>query len=772
MIDVSESMGEEIVFVKNYVERYVTALSDENTSNRVGLATFNDIASNDTTLVQRLSNVNSFDDEALNNLKLASGLSQEPVLTTVMMRLEDIGDLDRLSPNWRDGVPRQLIVFSDEDSREGNVPANLRLDSPAELRSRVKDLVGGLNNISGPLVEPASSAGSAPTPGAYVDYLDVPFNYVPPAPPVVIHSVLFESGRTDTTGETLDFLAVSSGGSSEIVVDEELQKVIGSSTPDAEKFGILDNVLEQVVAPTYSIYTMTPDVTEGQQGDTTVVDFWVSRSQTGAAGVAKVDLVVDMTPIGGAPASPQFDFFGLPQSVAFAPGETSVQISVEILGDFEIESDEVISVSLANVRGLDDSALVANVAAAKATVRILDDDAPFTFVGTDEAEEILGSGRNDSLDGRGGDDTITSFSGNDTVLGGTGDDEISGGENEDSLSGNEGLDTISGDDGNDRVSGGPGMDRVTGGAGNDTISGDAGDDRLAGNGGFDQIDGGTGDDQLWGGKDDDILVGGPEQLVAIEDTDADTISGDAGNDSLVGGAGPDRIKGGSGKDTIDAGAGNDVVAGGDGADDISAGPDEDRVWGGKDGDKITGGTEDDFLSGDAGPDTIDGGDGADTIHGGNGDDRLKGGPGPDEIVGGMHADVISGGSGSDDLSGSGGDDRIWGGKHGDLIEGGSGNDTLYGDADGDTIVGGAGNDEMIGGGGADVFLFDAARSDQGRDTIRDFSPIDTIRISNATMNDIEVRQDGNVTIFELDRTEVVLKGRDVPQVNEIVFEFV
>ncbi|MEM9222373.1 MAG: M10 family metallopeptidase C-terminal domain-containing protein [Pseudomonadota bacterium] len=112
---------------------------------------------------------------------------------------------------------------------------------------------------------------------------------------------------------------------------------------------------------------------------------------------------------------------------------------------------------------------------------------------------------------------------------------------------------------------------------------------------------------------------------------------------------------------------------------------------------------DDVLDGTKNRDLIVGLTGDDTAFGFNGDDILIGGEGNDHLLAGNGNDFLTGGSGRDRLNG------------------GQGHDTLSGDDGDDGIVGGRGNDLLIGGGGDDKFRFNPHRSDEGHDTIKDFT---------------------------------------------------
>lgn len=111
-------------------------------------------------------------------------------------------------------------------------------------------------------------------------------------------------------------------------------------------------------------------------------------------------------------------------------------------------------------------------------------------------------------------------------------------------------------------------------------------------------------------------------------------------------------------------------------------------------------------------DVIKGDGEANRLEGLNGNDRIKGRGGDDSIDGGAGRDRLDGGSGAD---------FVFGGIGNDIIRGGSGDDSLFGGDGVDVLTGGPGTDAMTGGIGADVFVLDATPSDQGPDTVTDFS---------------------------------------------------
>ena len=100
------------------------------------------------------------------------------------------------------------------------------------------------------------------------------------------------------------------------------------------------------------------------------------------------------------------------------------------------------------------------------------------ILGTNEADDILGTKHNDIIFGLRGNDRILSGDGNDTVFGNRGNDWIDGGKGNDSLFGDRGNDALIGGDGNDDLHGGRGRDLLLGGAGKDELDGGQGNDKF------------------------------------------------------------------------------------------------------------------------------------------------------------------------------------------------------------------------------------------------------------------------------------------------------
>ncbi len=179
----------------------------------------------------------------------------------------------------------------------------------------------------------------------------------------------------------------------------------------------------------------------------------------------------------------------------------------------------------------------------------------------------------------------------------------------------------------------------------DSITGDGNNNWFRGHGGDDTLNGGGGNDTLVGEDGDDVLNGGAGADVAefwINRADA-TITQVGGNVTVVSSLGTDVL---TGVETLRFND-QDVIINASGA---TAGPDT--------------------LTGTAGDDSIDGLGGNDSISGLGGNDDLRGSGGNDTLLGGNGRDTLRGGEGNDLLN-PGDNDQDW-----DLLEPGAGNDTV------------------------------------------------------------------------------------------------
>lgn len=245
------------------------------------------------------------------------------------------------------------------------------------------------------------------------------------------------------------------------------------------------------------------------------------------------------------------------------------------------------------------------------------------FMGTNNADHVVGSARADTLYGANGNDLLEGAAGDDSLVGGAGADTLRGGAGNDTLSGESGTNQIFGDDGDDLIIGGSGFDFIGGGDGNDSIMGGDGSDTIWGGYGNDTLDGGSGNDSIFASEGSNLVVAGDGN---------DTIAGGVGSDTILGISGLNELYGNDGNDSIEGGISNDLIGGGSGNDTIRGGDGSDTIWGGLGNDNIGGGAGRDVIYASSGSDTIWGGNGSDTIYAGTGRDLLVGGSGADVFV--------------------------------------------------------------------------------------------------------------------------------------------
>ena len=153
----------------------------------------------------------------------------------------------------------------------------------------------------------------------------------------------------------------------------------------------------------------------------------------------------------------------------------------------------------------------------------------------------------------------------------------------------------------------------------------------------------------------------------------------------------------------------------------------DRIYALGGGDVIAGMAGDDYLDGGNDDDTLEGGDGKDSLIGGDGDDYLY-----------DHNRVTSGDSAADYLDGGAGDDHLYGLDSTDTLIGGAGNDTLSGQSE--FMEGGSGDDSISCDyrGNKSVITLNG---DEGNDTITFY------RNSNETTSCILNGDAGNDTLY-------------------------
>ncbi|MBL9122456.1 MAG: hypothetical protein JNG90_02410 [Planctomycetaceae bacterium] len=171
---------------------------------------------------------------------------------------------------------------------------------------------------------------------------------------------------TFAPGETVKKILVSVLGDTRDDADSETFSVVLSNPAEDPNWSIDQGTATAQIAdddPEPSISIADPaDVTEGNLGTTAVI-FVVTLSNP-----SDQTVTVDYTTVAGA-ALPGTDFTASSGTLTFAPGVTSLPITINVLGDTLDEPLEAFSVQLSNPTG------GAALAKDTGTVKILDDDA-------------------------------------------------------------------------------------------------------------------------------------------------------------------------------------------------------------------------------------------------------------------------------------------------------------------------------------------------------------------------------------------------------------
>ena len=195
------------------------------------------------------------------------------------------------------------------------------------------------------------------------------------------------------------------------------------------------NIADNDTQPTVSISDVS--INEGDSG-TTNATFAVTLSNPSTQ-----TITFDYATADGTATIANNDYTKVDKTtLTFAPGETTKNVTVGILGDTIVEPDDTFKVDLSNPTN-------ATLSIAKsATGNILNDDTlvlPVNITGTPQADNLVGTAGNDTIFGFAGNDTLYGDAGNDTIFGGAGVDLLFGGAGKDVFGFNnptEGIDKI------------------------------------------------------------------------------------------------------------------------------------------------------------------------------------------------------------------------------------------------------------------------------------------------------------------------------------------
>jgi Ca2+-binding RTX toxin-like protein len=334
-----------------------------------------------------------------------------------------------------------------------------------------------------------------------------------------------------------------------------------------------------------------------------------------------------------------------------------------------------------------------------------------TFIGTNNADLLVGTAFDDVISGLDGGDLIDDGgSGADELIGGRGNDSFFVRDSRGSVVefADEGYDVVNttlaayalsanverliyvgggnfigtGNALDNTIDSGAGNDSLAGGAGNDLIRSGSGDDLIDGQSGLDTMIGGSGDDRYYVDSTGDSVIENagegidraivaaavslftlPANIEYLHYLGASAFSGygNALDNVMFGGSGDDSLFGDLGRDTLIGGAGNDRLYGGTGvANELTGGVGDDRYFLEASGDSVV------ELAGE----------GIDSVYtalasyalAANVENLFYTGTGSfsgfdnalnNIMVGGAGADRFTFGAGSDQIYGGGGDDTYF-----------------------------------------------------------------------------------------------------------------
>ncbi|WP_427162345.1 endonuclease/exonuclease/phosphatase family protein [Aliinostoc sp. HNIBRCY26] len=212
---------------------------------------------------------------------------------------------------------------------------------------------------------------------------------------------------------------------------------------------------------------------------------------------------------------------------------------------------------------------------------------PIIINGTTNADNLIGTDRNEVINGLAGNDFIAGQGGNDSINGGLG--------NGDRLFGGDGNDTIIDPDG---------VFGAHGGLGNDTINVNF---APTWDNNSNSQDAPRSDGKITGGYGDDIItitMNNSRFFLNLKGDEPVSNNTNDGNDIVT-------LLGSYANSAVDLGGGNDIFNGGVGSDSVSGGNGNDTLLGSNGNDLLVGGNGDDILNGGAGINILTGGQGSD-----------------------------------------------------------------------------------------------------------------------------------------------------------------
>jgi len=126
-------------------------------------------------------------------------------------------------------------------------------------------------------------------------------------------------------------------------------------------------------------------------------------------------------------------------SITFAPGETTLSVTIPIVNDGLVEGNETVGLSLINPST---GSILGDQQTARLTIVDNDWQSRINQIGSPGDDTIIGSNGKDLLSGSSGNDTLNGGTGNDALNGNLGNDTLNGGANQDYLAGGAGNDSF------------------------------------------------------------------------------------------------------------------------------------------------------------------------------------------------------------------------------------------------------------------------------------------------------------------------------------------
>ncbi|GIK38685.1 MAG: hypothetical protein BroJett011_25180 [Chloroflexota bacterium] len=323
------------------------------------------------------------------NIRLTSEPTADVTIDLTLSSGECSVDTDPVKldgTNWQTGVTVTVTAVDDPIS-DGPQPCNITTAqtassdpvysntfNPADVTVTVND-----DDVPGvTIVE--SSGGTAVTEGGATDTYTVRLNTIPTATVTIniatggqINPVTALTFAADSTA--LDPQSVTIAATDDTVVEGDHSQVIGHSASGGGYDGVAINDVTAALTDNdlaYAISSGQTTVSEGNSGPT-AISFTLTRSGAVTTTAGSVEFSLG----GTASGSDYNNVSPTPGAVSFSAGQTQQQITLDVLGDFGVEPDETIIVTLSNASAPGSGTATIPTASAQTSITN-DDSAGFT----------------------------------------------------------------------------------------------------------------------------------------------------------------------------------------------------------------------------------------------------------------------------------------------------------------------------------------------------------------------------------------------------------